>query len=74
MQQSDLTPLCKMQRRDFDFPLHHAAGSQILIQITPRIFNQIWKNWGYESGFKVGTSEEKNGGGKYRATVPVSPR
>jgi hypothetical protein len=29
------------------------------------------KKVGYESEFKVGTSDEENGGGKFLATVPL---
>ncbi len=52
----------------FDSSLHNAAGSQTLILITPRIRQQIRK---FESGSKVGTFDEKNGGGKSHATVPL---
>ncbi len=49
-------------------------GKQTSIQITPQIQNKFEKNlgYGYESGSKVGTFDEKNGGGQSRATVPLS--
>ncbi len=44
-----LTPRCIMQ-----------WGVKLQIRITLRIWNQIWKNLGYESGPKMDTFDEKN--------------
>ncbi len=52
-------------------PLHPVAESQTWILITPRIWKQIRKKLRYESGSKVRSFDEKNGGGKSHATVPL---
>ncbi len=43
----------------FDSLLHDAAGSQTLNVITPQFETKFEKKLGYESGSKVGTSDEK---------------
>jgi hypothetical protein len=56
----------------FDSPLHDAAGSQISSQVLQEFETQFEKNLGYESGSKAGTFDDKKGGEKSCATVPLT--
>jgi hypothetical protein len=61
MQQRDLIPCCIMQ-----------WGDKLQFKYLHEFESKFEKNLGCESGSKVGTFDEKNVGGKSRATVPLN--
>jgi hypothetical protein len=46
-------------------------GVKLQLQKFHEFETKFEKHLGYESGSKVGTFDEQNRGGKYRATVPL---